>query len=194
MTPKLSLHVFLILTLGLPEPSADASGKRTAKPLTADEADASGLRHAVGIEHVERQIGMFYKLDLAKDNDQARSMVEIMRLFDERLRTCYTDRLEDQPDLSGLLIVRFKLQKNTSNMRKIKRAGGDLSDREMFRCVKRQLASMPFDPPRDIQGTLYYRFVIVEPREAGKSERVALPVLDEASEREPPQVPSVAGS
>lgn len=179
MTLKLLTLGLLISIAGSSAWLADASERRgPAGIIIQPQLAPDGYRN-LGIEHVERQIGMFYKLDLAQDNRHAQSMVQVMRYFDDRLRSCYTDRLEEQPDLQGLLIVRFKLSKDTGMMRKIKRAGGNLSDTKVFRCLKRQLARMPFDPPRDLDGTLYYRFGIFDRRTSFKSERAASPRMDE---------------
>lgn len=152
---KLCLLLVLIFNLGNTTPSNDNSASRSSATVKTRQTAS-----IIGTEKIERQIGMFYKLDLAKDNEHGPAMVEVMKFFDDGLRSCYTDRLEARPDLQGSLILRFKVSKDTGTMRKIKRSGGNINDKRMYQCLKKQLAIMPFDPPRDIRGTLYYRFGI----------------------------------
>lgn len=157
MAPKLMFIIFLVSSYGLTTSAEADQESEAAKNLERNQRLSSTI---IGAEKLERQIGMVYKLDLAKDNNHGPAMVEVMKYFDESLRTCYVDRLEENPSLKGSLIIRFKVSKNTGTMQKIKRLGGNITDKTMYKCLKKQLAIMPFDPPRDLRGTLYYRFAV----------------------------------
>ena len=107
---------------------------------------------------VVRRIGMYYKLDLMKDNLHAPSTAAVMRRSEARFRDCYIERLEDQPHLHGQFALSFELSKQTGGMHHIAWIGGDLKDKQLVRCVMHHLGNLTFYPPHDMQGQLLYTF------------------------------------
>lgn len=145
--------------VSLTEKDAHAAPRRVNRLDTTHPAEDQ--LHVLATVRPVRQIAMFYKLDLARDNALSKSMAGVMRQNEHRIRGCYVERLEARPKLRGRLDLRFHVSKSTGTMQWIARAGGNLSDPRLLRCVKQQLALLPFNPPRDLQGTLQYTFGVV---------------------------------
>ncbi len=113
---------------------------------------------ALGTYSVTRQISMIYRLDLMRDNAHSKSMAAIMHIYDAPVRACYVERLDDAPALKGEVDLSFAVSSKSGGMEKIKHVGGTLKDPALVKCLKRRLAEIPFQPPRDMQGKLRYRF------------------------------------
>ncbi len=113
---------------------------------------------ALGTYSVTRQISMFYRLDLKRDNAHSKAMAAIMHIYDAPVRACYVDRLDSLPTLKGDVDLSFAVSKESGGMEKIKHVGGTIKDPQLVKCLKRRLADIPFQPPRDLQGKLRYRF------------------------------------
>jgi hypothetical protein len=162
VTPRvlvLGLIGILACLACLMEKDATAAPRRAVRLATTHPADDQ--LHVLATVRPVRQIAMFYKLDLARDNALSKTMAGVMRENEHRIRGCYVERLEARPKLRGRLDLRFQVSKATGTMQWIARAGGNLSDPRLLRCVKQQLALLPFNPPRDLQGTLQYTFGVV---------------------------------
>lgn len=148
----------------VPEPRKSARASepvpRPKLRLVGLPADQSNDRSMTTLStyKVSRSIGMYYKLDLQKDNILAPTMSEVMRLYEDRVRDCYLSRLEEMPGLRGKVALSFVLSRASGSMRKIVQIGGNLTDRPLLSCVAKQLAAMPFNPPRVVQGRLLYSF------------------------------------
>jgi hypothetical protein len=154
------------------ENEAAAAPRRVVRLATSHQTDDQ--LHVLATVRPVRQIAMFYKLDLARDNALSKTMAGVMRENEHRIRGCYVERLEARPRLRGRLDLRFQVSKATGTMQWIARAGGNLSDPRLLRCVKQQLALLPFNPPRDLQGTLQYTFGVVGASQGVKSTRAVV--------------------
>ena len=111
---------------------------------------------------VNRNVGMYYKLDLGKENRYANAMATLLRQQEEKFRACYLTRLDQTPELRGLIAFSFVVTKAGGNMDHIKRVGGSLDDPRLSACLSRELAKVPLNPPRNIRGKLLYSFDVVE--------------------------------
>lgn len=105
-----------------------------------------------------RSISMVYKMDLRRYARYNRSVLPVLQGHDARLRTCYTDRLEDNGDLGGTVSFHFILAKENGAVRKIKHTGGTLKDRKMIRCLYYELAQLHFPVRAPIAGQLTFQF------------------------------------
>jgi hypothetical protein len=111
---------------------------------------------------VNRQVSVFYKLDLAKDNRYAQAMATLLRQQEDKIRACYMQRLDATPQLKGQIAFSFVVSKTGGSMDRIKRIGGSLDDPRLNACLSRELAKVPLNPPRDMRGKLLYQFNVVE--------------------------------
>lgn len=112
----------------------------------------------LGTYNVTRQISMYYRLDLLRDNVHSRAMSEIMHIYDAPVRACYVDRLEAKPALKGDVDLSFAISKERGGMQRIQHVGGSLNDPVLVKCLKRRLAEIPFQAARNMQGKLRYQF------------------------------------
>jgi hypothetical protein len=126
------------------------------RPVPADSGIPDPME--LGTYSVTRQISMYYRMDLLRDNAHAKDMATIMHIYDAPVRACYVDRLDSQPALRGDVDLSFAMSKNSGGMERIRHVGGTLKDPQLVKCLKRRLAEIPFQPPRNMQGKLRYRF------------------------------------
>lgn len=111
---------------------------------------------------VLRQVSMYYKLDLSKDNSLTAAMADIMRTNEERVRECYVARLEEMPNLKGQMALNIILSKAAGGIRRVAQVGGTLTDRPLLSCISRELGKLPLNPPKSLRGRLVYSFDVVE--------------------------------
>jgi hypothetical protein len=105
-----------------------------------------------------RQIAMFYKLDLFKHNAYAKSVAEVLSVYDPNLRACYTNRLDFNDKLRGDVKFAFILSKQTGTMTKLKHAGGSAIDSKLVECMYYELGQMQFPTKETMLGELTYTF------------------------------------
>jgi hypothetical protein len=137
-------------------PKGDTARFDSPRPSVMDPEIPDPM--AIGTYSVTRQISMFYRLDLLRDNEHSKDMAAIMHIYDAPVRACYVERLDDQPWLKGDVDLSFAMSKQSGGMEKIRHVGGTLRDPALVQCLKRRLAEIPFQPPRDMRGKLRYRF------------------------------------
>jgi hypothetical protein len=107
---------------------------------------------------ITRQIAMFYKLDLFRFNNHARSIASVLALSDTNLRTCFTNRLEWNESLRGDVKFTFLLSKSSGTMTKLKHTGGTANDAKLVECMYFELAQIQFPVPENMIGELTYTF------------------------------------
>ncbi len=105
-----------------------------------------------------RSISMVYKMDLRRYARYNRAVLPVLQGHDARLRSCYTDRLEDNADLGGTVGFRFILAKESGAVRKVAYTGGTLKDRKMIKCLYYELAQLHFPVREPIDGRLIFQF------------------------------------
>jgi len=129
------------------------AGKKRLQNPASDGSD--GLRAVVT---TTRNISLFYKLDLFKHNHRARDVAAVLNSFDGKIRECYTDALDQNSALKGQLTLQFLLSPQTKTMRKLKPAGGTLSDPKVVECVVLALGQLSFPINETMIGELTYSF------------------------------------
>lgn len=131
------------------------AGVERVKASRRDHSTGEELR---GTMQSTRQIAMFYKLNLFKHNQYAQDVSDVLNVYDAKLRTCYTDRLDFNENLRGNITFRFILSRETGTMRKISFAKGTLNDPKMIECLILELAQIQFPPKETMIGELTYTF------------------------------------
>lgn len=172
-----STILLILVTLLALQTLSCATTKRDEEPRRARSAavDPSIPRPKVRLSVVEdnkmttlatyrvlRQVSMFYKLDLLKDNVLTAAMADIMRTNDEKIRECYVSRLEEAPTLKGQIALSFLVSKASGGIRRVSQVGGTLTDRPLLGCISRELAKLSLNPPKSLRGRLVYSFDVVE--------------------------------
>lgn len=115
-----------------------------------------------------RQVSMFYRLDLRKDNGHSPKVAAAIRLHDSQVRDCYATRLDSTPQLRGNVELTFALSKSAQAFRDINRVGGTMTDKSLVGCLKQRIAEIPVNPPHDIYGSLDFNFSYKDDRVQSK--------------------------
>lgn len=105
-----------------------------------------------------RQIAMFYKLDLMRNNFRAKPIAAVLSAYDANFRACYTDRLEENNALRGDVRFTFILSKETGMMSKLRHTGGSADDPQLVQCVFNELKKIQFPIEDNILGELTYTY------------------------------------
>jgi hypothetical protein len=139
-------------------PMPDASGA----PGKVLSMDANNGATTLAKNRFTRKIKMVYRIDLFKHNAYAQSLANVMKPHEDRIRACYTDRLEKIPGLSGGLGFNIWLKKEVSAIHQIKRTSGSIKDKPLIDCLVGALRRMPLHSPANMRGRLDYVFNVVE--------------------------------
>ena len=107
---------------------------------------------------IRRQIAMFFALNLFKDNNNARGVADILKVYDPQMRSCYTDRLEEKDGLRGTVGFKFVLSKQSQGIRSLKHVGGTLGDPPLVKCLFDILAGSTIPVNNNMIGELTYTF------------------------------------
>lgn len=105
-----------------------------------------------------RSVSMVYKMDLRQFARYNRSVLPVLQGHDARLRSCYTDRLEENDRLGGTVSFRFILTKRTGTVRKLTYTGGTIKDGKMIKCLYYELAQLHFPVRAPVDGRLTFQF------------------------------------
>lgn len=130
-------------------------GKRVIKASERNFESKSDMRHTV---KYNRQISMFYRLDLFKHNYHGREIAKVLDTNDGLIRNCYSTALDATETLKGDLRFTFLLSAKTGTMMKLRHSGGSIVDPKMINCVYTALGQMQFAVPENMIGDLRYTF------------------------------------
>lgn len=109
-----------------------------------------------------RQISMVYRLDLKRYGRYNRNFVKVLATHDQDLRTCYSDRLNDDADLAGSVRFQFQVSRSSGVMQNFKIVGGTLRDPKLIQCMYYQLASIQFPVRAPIVGNIDFQFRVYD--------------------------------
>lgn len=109
-----------------------------------------------------RNIVMFFKLDLFKQNFMAKDVAAVLSTVDPAVRQCYIDRLDEingeNNVLKGTVALKILLSKATGTMKKIKVGESTLNDPKLIRCMTLELGKLSFPLKENAIGELTYTF------------------------------------
>ncbi len=106
----------------------------------------------------ERQIAMYYKVDLATQDYLAAKISNTVGAQDLDLRRCYMDELEKDKKLKGSVIFNFKIAASDGTMRKIFYRGGSIKNPQVIQCLYHALGRMQFPLAKALDGQLTFSF------------------------------------
>ena len=107
---------------------------------------------------VQQTISMFYKIDLKRYNRYAPNVQRVLDSNNQRLRKCYTDRLEVREGIKGAIHFKFLYSKTEKSFRTLKVIKQSVNDKKLVECVYWELSALSFPIKTDMIGdlTLYY--------------------------------------
>ncbi len=112
--------------------------------------------HAVA--STTRQISMFFRLDLYKDNAFNSDVIQALQGFDSKLRGCYTGALNENNALRGNIVLKLLISEKTGTIRQIRRSGGSLVDGGLTNCLVKELLQIPLPVRKNMIGELSFMF------------------------------------
>ncbi len=134
----------------------EASTGRELKTLTEKAAvGKQELRHVI---RSTQTIGMFYKLNLFKQNAYAEGMSQIIQANDPDIRSCYTDYIERVPDSQGQVAYTFVYSSVTKSIKSLKVKQTDFRDGRFLECLNLKLMGLDFNIGSSLIGELTFSF------------------------------------
>lgn len=108
-----------------------------------------------------RTIGMFYKLNLFRQNQYAPTVLGVIQSNDPDLRTCYTDLLDRVKSAQGTLTYTMLLSHQTQSAKTLKVKHSDIQDERFLECLYYKLMALSFPVKESMIGELSLIFQIV---------------------------------
>ncbi len=130
-------------------------GKKVLQGAADNYGSAHEMRRTISFT---RQISMFFKLDLLRQNRYARGVADVLITYDANMRKCYSDRLDFNDELRGDVRFTFLLSKATGTFIKLKATGGSINDPKLSECLYRELSHMQFSVAENLVGELVYTY------------------------------------
>lgn len=133
------------------------AGKKLVKAARQNYSQGNEMRATFS---QTRQISMVYSLNLFHHNRYAKSVMQVLEAEDPSLRSCYTEALNENHNLSGNVKFKFLLSKTTRSMKRLKKTGGRIQDPAMIRCLYYKLAPLTFPVTTNMIGEVDYKFEV----------------------------------
>ena len=106
----------------------------------------------------KKRLAMIYRIDLKRNNRFASKFQKAIAKNDAQLRSCYSEGLARNEDLSGSVQFNFMYSRKNKTFQVLKVARKSLSDEKMVECVYWKLAGITFPVDYDIPGQLTFIF------------------------------------
>jgi hypothetical protein len=105
-----------------------------------------------------RTIGMFFRLNMFKNNSHAPQIAAMIASIDQKIRKCYADALDRNPESRGEVVYRFAISKETKNFKKLSVSKSAISDEEMQNCIATHLTELQLPALKSMIGELIFNF------------------------------------
>ena len=105
-----------------------------------------------------RQIGMYYQINLGRNNRFAKTILKAIQNQEITFRTCFMDALEINPDLQRQSKIFLPVAKANGAIDKVKHQGGSIKNKKMVQCLYYNLGAMQFPLSRNIGGSITFIF------------------------------------
>lgn len=107
-----------------------------------------------------RTIGMFYKLNLFRQNQYAPTVIGVIQGNDPDLRSCYTDFLDRGTVGQGTLTYTLLLSNQTHSIKSLKVKQTEIKDERLQECLYYKLMALSFPVKESIIGELSLIFQV----------------------------------
>ena len=128
----------------------------TEKPHLVPEIADPDASVAIAAYSYIRQVAMYYAVDLKSVNEFARDVSQTIKDNDALLRQCYSNRLDETPNLKGNIVYEIHLYRNYPV--RVAKIGGSISDKRLESCLTNKMKSLAFNPQKNMGGTVTYQF------------------------------------
>lgn len=107
-----------------------------------------------------RTIGMFYKLNLFRQNHYASTVIGVIQSNDPDLRTCYTDFLDRGSAGQGTISYTMLLSNSTHSIKTLKVKQAEIKDERFLECLYYKLMALSFPIKESMIGELSLIFQV----------------------------------
>lgn len=108
-----------------------------------------------------RTIGMFYKLNLFRQNHYAPTVIGVIQSNDPDLRSCFTDFLDRGTTGQGTLTYTMLLSHQTHSIKTLKIKKAEIKDERFLECLYYKLMALSFPIKESMIGELSLIFQVV---------------------------------
>ncbi len=129
--------------------------------LTLEQKAAQKKGEIRAVLRSSRTIGMFYKLNLFRQNQSANSVMGVIQSNDPDLRSCYTDLLDRAPPTQGSMVYTMVLSNQTQSLKTLKIKKADIQDPKFSECLYYKLMALSFPVKESMIGELSLIFQII---------------------------------
>jgi hypothetical protein len=105
-----------------------------------------------------REVGMFFRLNLFKNNAMAPMVAATIASTDSQIRDCYGEALQRVGDFRGDVKFKFALAKQAGPFKKISIGSGSIGDQQFHECMLLALQQLKFSEIKAMLGELVYHF------------------------------------
>lgn len=105
-----------------------------------------------------RTIGMFYQLNLFRQNVHAPAMSQVFQANDPDIRSCYLELLDRQPEVQGKLDFTFVYSSQTKSIKSLKVKQTDIKENKFLECMKLKIMGLDFAIQSSLIGELSFSF------------------------------------
>lgn len=130
-------------------------GKKVITGSDANYSDSSQLR---SVATTTRHIAMLYRLNLLKDENLNKDIVQTLSGFDSNFRGCYSRALNGNLKLRGNIVLKVLISDKTGTMKQIRKTGGTLMDGDISDCLITELMQIPLPVHKNMIGELTFFF------------------------------------
>ncbi|HYX36698.1 MAG TPA: hypothetical protein VE954_26610 [Oligoflexus sp.] len=107
-----------------------------------------------------RTIGMYYKLNLFRQNQYAPKVIGVIQSNDPDLRTCFTDFLDRGATGQGTVTYTMLLSNQTQSMKTLKVKQAEIKDERFLECLYYKLMALSFPIKESMIGELSLIFQV----------------------------------
>jgi hypothetical protein len=107
-----------------------------------------------------RTIGMFYKLNLFRQNQYAPTVIGVIQSNDPDLRTCYTDFLDRGATGKGTISYTMLLSHQSHSIKSLKVKQAEIKDERFLECLYYKLMALSFPIKESMIGELSLIFQV----------------------------------
>ena len=130
-------------------------GKKFRDAAAQDFSEGNTMRSDIS---QVRQILMVYRINLGQYNRLSQKFNSVLALYDDRLRTCYTDLLDEHEVQKLRVRFQFRLNKSTGVMEKIDTNSSQFPTVRLRECLYYLLSQMQFPFRMPIKGDIEFIF------------------------------------
>ncbi len=135
-------------------------GQTGREQATFEQKAAARQGEIRAVMRSTRTIGMFYKLNLFRQNQYAPTVIGVIQTNDPDLRSCYTDYLDRGSGAQGTISYTMLLSHSTHSIKSLKVKQAEIKDERFLECLYYKLMALSFPIKESMIGELSLIFQV----------------------------------